>query len=352
MSGIPQILERRRTHRYWDPELWDFFERVSFVSREDLNDRSVEPRPLEYLSDTALQTRLNSIELNIQYLDGADRRRDEMSPDDGWLSPWWWLRLRHWTLSEFARRGLDAQPSPAVVEPIPVGEDFRGIHSGSTPKLFRISRLPYLKDMLEHGNVRFGSASGYQSIENDEARADNEMKKGYKRSGRRVTITTLDGRPITALEEVSFDTARMTSDMVELPYWMLCLSTDLDPRLFDDFPSAEGDDAVISIFDPDEFMRRIRRAMAVTLPDVHVFPETVFYYDIYHPPRRDISPLTMKEMRFAYQREVRIVLDPGHAEAIAEGAFTIGIGSIKDIAAIYTPDGRRVAGSGPDSFLV
>ena len=352
MSDLPQILERRRTHRHWDPTLWDFFERVSFVSRDDLNDRSVEPRPLEYLSDTALQARLNSIECNIQYLDGADGRRDEMSPDDGWLSPWWLLRLRHWTLSEFARRGLDAQPSPTVVEPVPVGEDFLGIHSGSTPKLFRISRLPFLKDMLVHGNVRFGLAAGYQEIENDEARADNEMKKGYKRSGRRVTITTLDGRSIAALEDVSFDTARMTSDMVELPYWMLCLSTDLDPRLFDDFPSPEGDDAVIAIFDADEFMRRIRLAMAVTLPDVHVLPETVFYYDIYHPPRRDISPLTMKEMRFAYQREVRIVLDPGHREAIANGAFTIGIGSIEDIAAIYTPDGRCVAGTGPDSFLV
>lgn len=352
MPDIPQILERRRAHRHWDPELWDFFERVSFVSQEDLNDRSVEPRPLENLSDTALQARLNSIERNIQYLDCADRRRDEMSPDDGWLSPWWWLRLRHWTLSEFRRRGVDIQPSPNVADPVPVGEDFRGIHSGSTPKLFRISRLPFLKDMLERGNVRFGLAAGYQKIENDEARADNEMKKGYKRSGRRVKITTLDGRQITALGDVSFDTARITSDLAKLPYWMLCFSSDLDLRLFDEFPSLERDDAVIAIFDPDEFIRRIRRAMAMRLPEVHVFPANVLYYDVYHPPRRDISPLTMKEMRFGYQREVRIVLDPGRGEAIANGAFTIGIGSIKDIAAIYTQDGRRVAGSGPDSLFV
>ena len=133
---------------------------------------------------------------------------------------------------------------------------------------------------------------------------------------------------------------------------MLCLSSDLDPRLFDDFRSPEGDDVVIAIFDPDEFMRRVRRAMAATQPDVHVLADTVFYYDVYHPPQRAISPVTMKEMRFGHQREVRIVLDPGCGAALAAGPFTVAIGSIEDIAAIYTPDGRRVAGSGPDSFLI
>lgn len=59
-----------------------------------------------------------------------------------------------------------------------------------------------------------------------------------------------------------------------------------------------------------------------------------------------------KDMRFGYQREVRIMLDPGHGRAVDDGAFTIPIGSIEDIATIHTPDGRRVAGTGPDSFLV
>ena len=189
MSDIDTILELRRTHRHWDPELWNFFERVSFVSRADLNDSSVEPRPLEHLSDVALQARLDSIERNIQLLDGGDPRRDEMSADDGWLSPWWWHRLRHWTLSEFKRRGLDVRRTPAVPAAIPIRDEFRGIHSGSRPKLFRISRLPFLEDLLVRGTVRFGLAAGYQKMEDDEARADNEMKKGYRRSGKLVTIT-------------------------------------------------------------------------------------------------------------------------------------------------------------------
>ena len=351
MTNIETIIERRRGHSRWDPELWDFVERVAGVPREHLNDRSVEPRPLEHLSDAALQIRLEGIERNIQYLDGGDPARDEWPPEDGWLSPWWWLRLRQWTLSEFARRGLHIQATTPVVAAAPLRGEFQGIHSGSAPKLFRISRLPFLMDTLERGHLRFGLAKGYERIENDIARADDEMTKGYKRSGRQVTITTIDGRPVTALSDVSFDTSRMTSEMVELPYWMLCLSTDFDPRLFAEFPSDEGDDGVIAIFDPDEFMRRVRCAIAVALPGVAVSAQKVFYYDVYHPPRRNISPVSMKTMKFAYQRELRIVLDPGLGEPIADGAFTIDVGSVENIAAVYAPDGGRVAGTGPATFL-
>jgi hypothetical protein len=352
MTNIETIIERRRTQAQWDPLLWDFVERIAGVPHEQLNEATVQPRPLEYLSDQALQLRLESIERNIQYLDAGDPARDALPPEDGWLSPWWWLRLRHWTLSEFARRGVDVKLTTPVPPADVLPDAFRGIHSGSTPKLFRISQLPFLMDMLERGRLRFGPAQSYQKIESDAARADNEMTKGYKRSGRSVTITTEDGRAIVALEDVSFDTSRMTPDMVEVPYWMLCCSTDFDPRLFDEFPSAEGDDAMIAIFHPDEFLRRIRAAIAATRPDVDVFATTIFYYDVYHPPRRDISPVTMKTMRFAYQRELRIVLDPGHSEPIADCAYTVEIGAIKDIAGVYSAQGHLVAGSGPARFTI
>jgi hypothetical protein len=75
------------------------------------------------------------------------------------------------------------------------------------------------------------------------------------------------------------------------------------------------------------------------------------YYDLYHPPRGEISPVSMKEMRFAYQRELRFVADPGRGLALAEEAFTMTIGSIQDIAAVYDPKGNRIVGMGPNSFL-
>jgi hypothetical protein len=351
ITNIDAIIERRRRQPLWVPELWDFAERVEGVPREKLNDQSVQPRPLEHLKDTALQARLENIERNIQYLDGGAGEFDAKRPEDGWLSPWWWLRLRHWTLSEFARRDLGPLPTRPIPSMPRLRPDFLGIHAGRSPKLFRISRVPYLMSTLERGQLRFAPAKGYKALEADAARGDDEMKKGYRRSGRMVSITTLDGHPIEALTEVSFDTARMTPDMVDLPYWMLCASTDLDPRLIPEFSEGQADDAVLAIFDTEEFRKRAGPPIAAAAPHaiVHIAPVT--YYDVYHPPGGDIPPVIMKEMRFAYQRELRLVLDPGRGLPFAEGPVCVDIGSIEDIAAVYGSEGRRIAGNGPDSFL-
>ena len=350
--SIETIIERRRAEALWDPELWDFVERVGSVDRADLNDRGVLPRPMKHLEDCALQSRLDAIDRNIQYLDIVDGPRDCWPPEKGWLSPWWWLRLRHWTLSEFARRSLEIGPMPVVAPPIPVHPDFEGIHAGAKPKLFRISRVPWLMPFLEEGQVRFAPAAGYKAMENDGSRADDEMTKGYRRAGARVTITTIDGRPIEALGDVRFDTTRATPGELPLPYWMLCASTDFDPRLVVEFPGGNDDDGVLAIFDPEEFRRRAGKALAAALPHVVGRIAVIDYYDDYHPPRSAISPVTMKSMEFANQRELRFVLDPGRGAPITKDAYFLTVGSIADIASVYGADGRRIAGTGPASFLV
>lgn len=307
--------------------------------------------PLRHVSDAALQARLHSIGCNIQFLDVGDGPRDDWRPEKGWLSPWWWLRLRHWTLSEFARRGLAVQPTTVVPLGPRIRDEFLGIHAGASPKMFRISRVPCLMKALEQGELRFAPAKGYKAMEDDAARADDEITKGYKRAGSRVSITTLDGTPVEVLADVSFDTSRMTVGMVELPYWMFCGSTDFDPRLFEKFAGGQSDDGVLAIFNLEEFRRRARTVIGAALPHVHASCAVVDYYDVYHPPSSGISPVTMKTMRFAYQRELRLILDPGRSAAIAERDYFIDIGSLEDIAAIYGTDGRRIAGTGPNSFL-
>jgi hypothetical protein len=349
--GIDAIIDRRRRQPQWDPDLWDFAERIQFVSGEELNDRTIAPRPLEHVGNEALQARLDAIDRNIQYLDVAAGPRDDWPPEKGWLSPWWWLRLRHWTRSEFARRGLAVQPAPEVAHPVPLHGDFLGIHAGRPPRMFRLSRVPYLMRFLEEGQLRFAPAVSYKAIEDDEARADDEMTKGYRRAGGLVTITRVHGRRIEAIGDVRFDTTRATADEAAVPYWMLCASTDFDPRLLDAFPGGHGDDGVLAIFDPLEFRRRAGVALAKAQPHVLGRIAVVDYYDVYHPPGPDISPVTMKAMRFAYQRELRFVLDPGRGAAIAESAYFMNIGPIADIAGVYGGDGRRIAGTGPDSYL-
>jgi hypothetical protein len=102
----------------------------------------------------------------------------------------------------------------------------------------------------------------------------------------------------------------------------MCFSTDLDPRLFADFPSAEGDDAVLVIFDPIAFIQRALPHLNRVAPLSDKKLHQVDYYDGYHSGSHDVSPVTMKDIRFAYQREWRMILDPGGREVLAGGGGT------------------------------
>lgn len=340
MARIDDIIAARRGHRFFDEELWDFVGRRA-------------GRLMENLSDEALRSRLAQIDRNIQYLDDAPGPRDELPPERGWLSPWFWLRLRHYTLVEFAERSLSPSPSADVAPMPPLHPTFRGLHAGGDKRLVRISREPWLMETLNFGRLRLTPATAYREIEGDAARTDNEMAKAYRRPGRILTITGPAGQRLEPIGDVTFSSSRVTSDgQTEIPYWLMCFSTDLDPRLVSDFPSAEGDDAVLVIFDPMTFIRRGLDHLN------HVAPRSVKslcqvnYYDGYHPPSEPISAVFMKDIRFAYQREWRMVLDPEGNEILANGGvLTVDIGSIADIAAIYSVDGGKIAGAGPETFL-
>ena len=140
---------------------------------------------------------------------------------------------------------------------------------------------------------------------------------------------------------------------IETPYWLTSYSTELDPRLFSDFASADGDDAALVIFEPMQFIERslphLNRVAPRSVKRLH----QIDYFDAFHPASEHIAPLTMKDTRFAYQREWRMILDPEGNESLgdADGILFVDIGSIADIAAVYTPDGKRIAGTGPDTFL-
>jgi len=340
MAKIEEIIRGWRSQELYDEELWDF------VSRLD-------GRRLENLTDDELQLRLAKIDKNIQFLDPGPGPRDALPPERGWISPWYWVRLRYWTTTEMALRSMEPAKSPDVPAMPVLKPDFRGIHAGGRKLLVRISRAPFLMDSLERGRLRFAPASSYREIEGDSARSDDEMRKGYRRPSSALSINLPDGQPVVPIGDVNFTTHRTVGNgSVEVPYWLISYSTDLDPRLFSEFQSAEGDDAVMVVFDVEQFLKRalphLNRAAALSEKLLH----QINYYDAYCPPSQSLSPLTFKDMRFAYQREFRFILDPGQREQLADGdVLFVDIGSIADIAGVYEPDGRRVGGAGPDSYF-
>lgn len=345
LSCLEGLRECRRVHRFYDEELWDFFVQVHGNN-------------LELATDVALQWRLEKVERNILFLDGPTTPRDDLKPERGWLSPWWWWRMRHWTLKEAERRGISPTPSPDIPPLPPLRPEFQGVIAGGDKLLVRISRRDRVLDTLNVGRLRFAPAASYNDATLNEARADEEMAKSYHRPGKRLTITNAKGEAMTALGEATFTVRRAIArglNLMDTPYWFCSFSSDLDPRLFTEFADPSGaEDACLVVFDPMTLVRRllpsVNRVAAQATKEL--FPAE--YFDPHYPPVEHLSPVRYKHFSYGYQREMRLLVDPEGNPWSASGmneAFFVEIGSIADIAGVYAPSGDRIAGTGPDNFL-
>lgn len=341
--SIDNILALRKALPAYDVELWTFMARVG-------------GRNLRNLTDKALHARLAVIDRNVQYLDCGTTPRDGLPPERGWLSPWWWLRIRHWTVLEFEHRGLTPSLSLEIPAMPSLAPGFKGVVSGGQSLLVRISAKVWLLEFLQLGRIRFTPAASYRDATLGAARADEEMSKTYRRPGQALQITGLRGEVISPIGDVEFSRRRaidLRGGLQDMPYWMCCFSSEFDPRLFAEFPSGHADgDACLVIFDPMTFLRRalphINRAAPRSTKNL--FPTE--YFDPYYPTEPLPSAMVAKDMSYAYQREMRFTLDPEGGIPLAGGqALSVEIGSIEDIAAVYSPSGVRLAGTGPDSFL-
>lgn len=351
MSHLEDLLVLRQGEpHHFDPEVWDF--------AEDIEIRKSGVSRLANLTAGALQGRLDAIELNIQYLDDGGPVDPAKTAFSGWTSPWWWYRTRQGTLAEFHRRGLTPSPSPGIPVKPAIAPEFRGRLSGGGELLVRLSRRDYLLALLKEGRMRFAPAASYDDSSLDAARADDEMAKTYHRPGQVLVMTTEDGQRIEPIGDVAFTRQRRVEDvsggLIDTPYWMLSFSSELDPRLLDAFDSADPDeDGFLVVWDVAGFFHRALPHILKVAPETRVSTVQNTYFDPYYPPREGLQAIKSKSMAYAYQREVRFVVDPeGFPVTLAaDGCLYPTMDSIEDIAGVYGRDGRKIAGAGPDSFL-
>ena len=337
-SGIERIIEIRRLDRRFDEDLWGFAGEVI-------------GRNLQNLSDSLLQDRLNSIDKNIQFLDDGKTPRDGLPKERGWLSPWWWFQIRHWTLAEFKARGLIPDPTPSIPERPSIHPDLRGVMLGGRRILVRLNELRWLYPMLEKGRFRFRPASYYRKEALGTARQDNELAKPIFWPGHKISVTHADGTPLSILGDLtkSFRRAFETEeDLIDLDYWLCSFSSELDPRAFTEFPNYDG---CIVIHDPMAFVTQALPHLNKIMPTARKELFNVGYYDPYYPPRH-VFPLRDKVMPYAYQQEMRLILDTQELGPASQEYVDIEIGPITHIAGIYSGDGRRIAGVGPENFLL
>ncbi len=339
---LDEIIQRRQQEAMYDQELWSFMYEVS-------------NRPLMNISDDTLQLRLAQLEKNIQFLDFAPSKRDKLSHNIGWMSPWWWLRQRFFTIKEFEERGLSFQPRQEFEPFHKVRKEFWGHHYSGPLKLFRISRIEWLLEALEYGRLRFAPASSYNATDLSDARSDEELTKHTFIPKHSLTMIHESGnelRPLGDVRKSVFHGCQVGLNPITVPYWLTSYSSILDPRLLNEFSSVTGDDGFLAVFDAFRMVRQSAPVFSKDVPYLVPSMAEVEYFDPYFPSHNKIKPAEAKDMRFAYQREVRMILQP---EVLIpesnEEAIFLDIGSIAEYAAVYAANGKRIAGTGPENFM-
>lgn len=237
-----------------------------------------------------------------------------------------------------------------------VAAGLSGIVDGGRPMLVRISRESWLMDLLD-GILRFAPAALYLDPTLDSARRDDELKKTYRRPGQVIQITGPEGRKIETIGDVFFSAHRaleQDTKLTDVPYWMCSFSSDLDPRLFEEFGKTDPTEAeaCLIVFEPNEFVRRALSPLNDAAPLVRKSLFPVNYFDPHYTHRGTLSARQSKDFRYAYEREMRFVLDPEGGPPLGDGGpFFVKIDSIADIAGVFSRSGRKLAGIGPDTFL-
>ncbi len=301
------------------------------------------------MADTNLQNRLLGIEKNIQFLNGSAKWNDQLKAEYGWESPWWWFRARHFTICEMDRRGLTGNPVAEVAAQNRLLRDYS--RRKKTPAI-RISNLRWLSELME-GRVRFASAPSYSASSLYSSQQDDEISRSTFLPGSFFTVTKENGTREPLVGEVTFSrsfTRSIRGKSVAKPYWLLCFSTELDPRLLAEFPEEKPEEqGFFVLFDLVKFSRRVSEALE-TLGLIFGTVE-VNYYDEHFPPNwqdGQFAAMGEKPFRFACQRELRMFLKPYGGKVVSfSSEIYIHTEKLHDIAGIYNSSGEKESGYGP-----
>lgn len=192
--------------------------------------------------------------------------------------------------------------------------------------LFKYGEERYLRPILEKGLIRLAPASFYSDPSLNLAQKDDELEVSILANPIRVKVQRVDqqtledeGEPIHPIGNVNF-TLQYPSD-----YYVFCLASSYDLRLYDDFPS----DSCLVIRDPKRFVEKIFAAFEEKVPKWSGCATFVSYYD---PLRLEKMPSRVffhKHFRYSYQKEYRIVLRPPEPVGNLSPLF-IEIGSLEE----------------------
>lgn len=186
-------------------------------------------------------------------------------------------------------------------------------------QIFKFGKKKHLIAALKEGSLRFTGASSYKDPSLNSAIQDDELS---------FTIypTQSIANPILSSPTMAHDGGLTITHHTD--YYVQCFSTKYNLRMFEDFSA----DSCLIIYDGREFGNRILKDLHSRFPNWIVGSIPVSYVDPDDPGSSPLSIPAVKHMRYAYQREERIVCHPERETFDQLNPFTITVGSLEDIA--------------------
>jgi len=210
------------------------------------------------------------------------------------------MRLRNQQSFAFKLKNfhLDDKKYPKVRR---AAEVWRMYQPKSARSMFKFGKSQYLEPTLQRGAHRICPASFYRDDALVSAIKDDELQFSRQTCNAYVEIIDQEGGRRT------FPTAgpAKITHTVNTDYYLACYAMALENRLFDDFDA----DACLVIHDIERYVNRLQEVIEPALPKWTWVPGVVQYHDPYNLLKTP-DVYFSKHMRYAYQREIRMIWVP------------------------------------------
>lgn len=291
-------------------------------------------RYLEHASETELMSRTRDIISNITELT-YDGKIGLISPQPGGM---YWMELFTHVLEELVLRGEGFQPGfmkdAAVPRPtFPIDPRAKSLLQQLGPGLAnhlyvaKLGKTRYLEPAFKEGSWRISPASKYAASDPSLslAQRDTELEMTIHLRGAKLNVW--DGKTREFKGEIEPSGNIKVTSQLKTDYYVSCLTTKLDLRMFDDFNA----DCCIVVRNHREFAKRMFAAAKRALPSCYGVFRNVKYIDPFRPPKGDFDLFCSKDFRYSYQKEGRFAWILEHG-ASSINPLNLELGDISDIA--------------------
>ncbi|WP_292362532.1 MULTISPECIES: hypothetical protein [unclassified Methylophaga] len=200
----------------------------------------------------------------------------------------------------------------------------RGLKEGQV--FIKFGEAKHMTSLYERGELRVQAASYYATPDHNGAVRDDELFLPLSLSLTRDDVLKFVLNPQDVPEDLKDHRLDINYD-AGTDYWLYCLTTTVEPRLFVDFQA----DACVIIHDKNRFRELLIQQSTAGFSDATFQEGNAVYVDPLLPKAAAIDVPMSKHFRYEYQKEYRFIWKP---RKLASGLpyIDIAVGSLESIA--------------------